>query len=234
MGVGNGSEEVDLPGRTVTVAFLISFAFTSLLPFLIFNPPDLHAAYLTSEVATNQQLSLQTWFIHTSSLLEWLLAMKLIWTKSPRMVWEGKVTRAHAPIVYAMVPLHASGVTACVYHLFSNDVPYLVAVQAGLTTFGNVCLWLATRQTRERLDGWSGEEVKGEEVKKGEELQDILSVVFGTLASGFIAKQISDNYMVPAFDLLGVDGCGAVALIMIGVAAALNYQKWSDRESQLT
>ncbi|GMH63474.1 hypothetical protein TrRE_jg737 [Triparma retinervis] len=156
-----------------------------------------------------------------------------------------------------MVPLHASGVTACVYHLFSNGVPYLVAVQAGLTTFGNVCLWLATKQTRERLESVEvvGSEVGGGgrnvqdgklldgklldgKVKDGkvqdDKARDYLSVVAGTVISGCAAKQISDGYILQAYDSFGVDGCGGIALVMIGGAAALNYLKWSDREKRLS
>ncbi|GMI40909.1 hypothetical protein TrCOL_g5608 [Triparma columacea] len=241
IGEGEGEGEVeDLLGRSITAAFLISFLFTTLPPFLMSYPPDLHTAYLTSEVLTNQQLSLQTWFIHTSSLLEWLLAMRLIWDKSPQITWEGKPTKAHAPIVFAMIPLHASGVTACVYHLFSNDVPYLVAVQAGLTTIGNVCLWLATKQTRERLEcvevlsvNDENEDVKDVSVSSPTKAQDFISVVLGTLISGYAAKEISDGYSFKAFDSFGVNGCGAISLAIISSAAVLNYLKWSDREKRM-
>ena len=45
-----------------------------------------------------------------------------------------------------MLPLHSSGICACVYHVFYNApaVSFLVALQAALTTFGNTTLAFAT------------------------------------------------------------------------------------------
>ena len=37
-----------------------------------------------------------------------------------------------------MLPLHSSGITACTYHLFYNQLPILVPLQALLTCVGNV------------------------------------------------------------------------------------------------
>ena len=62
-----------------------------------------------------------------SSLLEWLVAMGLVWriglvTGNPR--WQG--------LTWAMIPSHSSGVAACVYHLFYNspDLQFVVLLQA--------------------------------------------------------------------------------------------------------
>lgn len=85
-------------------------------------------------------LSLPTWTVHTSSIFEWLLAMNYIWnyaevSNNPR--WKG--------MSWAMVPSHASGLTACTYHFFynSSDIIWMVALQAALTVLGNTCMAIA-------------------------------------------------------------------------------------------
>jgi hypothetical protein len=82
-------------------------------------------------------LSLPTWIVHTSSILEWMVAMQLIWqyadiSGNPR--WKG--------LTWAMMPAHASGLCACVYHTFYNSpaVIQLVALQAALTVVGNTAM----------------------------------------------------------------------------------------------
>ena len=79
-------------------------------------------------------LSLPTWVIHVSSLLEWLVAMGLVWrmaeaSGNPR--WKG--------LTWAMIPSHSSGVCACVYHFFYNapSLQFVVLLQAALTLLGN-------------------------------------------------------------------------------------------------
>lgn len=82
-------------------------------------------------------LSVPTWIIHTSSLVEWLVAMGLAWRYAeavgePR--WKG--------VTWGMLPLHTSGIVACTYHLFYNEpaLAWCVALQAGTTCVGNVTL----------------------------------------------------------------------------------------------
>ena len=85
-------------------------------------------------------LSIPTWMVHTSSLLEWLYAMKLAWehaevSGNPR--WKN--------LTWAMIPSHTSGICACTYHLFYNAkvLTWIVNLQAGLTCTGNAALALA-------------------------------------------------------------------------------------------
>ena len=86
-------------------------------------------------------LSLPTWVIHVSSLLEWLVAMGLVWrmaeaSGNPR--WKG--------LTWAMIPSHSSGVCACVYHFFYNapSLQFVVLLQAALTLLGNCTLAFAS------------------------------------------------------------------------------------------
>jgi hypothetical protein len=60
-------------------------------------------------------LSIPTWAIHFSSVLEYLFAMTLVWKYSENTgneSWKG--------LTWGMLPLHASGVCACTYHFFYN------------------------------------------------------------------------------------------------------------------
>ena len=109
---------------------LLSSSSSSSLPFLstIIHKEPLNA------------LSLPTWIIHTSSLLEWLAAMQLIWdhakvSNNPR--WKG--------LTWAMIPSHTSGICACTYHLFYNSpvLLSLVSFQATFTVLGNIFLAIA-------------------------------------------------------------------------------------------
>jgi len=85
-------------------------------------------------------LSIPTWAVHTSSLLEWLAAMKLIWEHSEtsgNAKWKG--------MTWAMIPSHTSGICACTYHFFYNTplIAWIVSLQAGLTLIGNSCMAFA-------------------------------------------------------------------------------------------
>jgi hypothetical protein len=101
-------------------------------------------------------LSIPTWVIHFSSVLEYLVAMNLVWkyseaTDNPK--WKG--------LTWGMLPLHASGVCACTYHYFYNAQPalqFLVTSQAGLTLLGNLTCALAAYRIAVS-NGWNIGEV---------------------------------------------------------------------------
>jgi hypothetical protein len=72
--------------------------------------------------------------VHSSSIIEWLTAMKLIWdhaetSGNPR--WKG--------MAIGMIPSHTSGLCACTFHLFYNSpiLLWLVSLQALTTVIGN-------------------------------------------------------------------------------------------------
>jgi hypothetical protein len=117
---------LDLPSTT---------AFTSFIP-----PPH-------SE--PENALTIATWIIHISSLVEFLVAMGFCWrwadvTGNP--TWRG--------LTWGLLPLHSSGITACTYHLFYNQIPILVPFQALLTCVGNTTAALAAYRIA-RSNGWS-------------------------------------------------------------------------------
>jgi len=98
------------------------------------------AASFWRHAEPSNALSLPTWVIHVSSLIEWLVAMGLIWEYADV---SGK--RAYKGLTWGMIPGHASGIAACTFHLFYNApvLSAVVATQAGLTVFGNVTLAIA-------------------------------------------------------------------------------------------
>ena len=85
-------------------------------------------------------LSLPTWFIHVSSVLEWVAAIWLIWTYS-----EVTQNRAWKWFALAMLPALVSAMCACTWHYFDNapDLEWLVTVQATMTVVGNFTLMVA-------------------------------------------------------------------------------------------
>jgi hypothetical protein len=85
-------------------------------------------------------LSIPTWIIHTSSVLEWLFAIWLIWTYG-----EVQQNRAWKWFAVAMLPALVSAMCACTWHFFDNapDLEWLVTLQAAMTLAGNCTLWWA-------------------------------------------------------------------------------------------
>lgn len=95
---------------------------------------DAPALALTIHQEPENALSLPTWVIHISSVVEWAIAMALVWkyaqvTGNPK--WKG--------LTWGMMPLLGGALCACTYHFYYNspDLDFLVAVQASLTWIGN-------------------------------------------------------------------------------------------------
>jgi Protein of unknown function (DUF2499) len=79
-------------------------------------------------------LSIPTWVIHISSVLEWVMAIGLIWrygeaTGNP--AWRG--------FCFAMLPALVSAMCACTWHFFDNapSLEWVVTLQAAMTLVGN-------------------------------------------------------------------------------------------------
>ncbi|WP_411876315.1 DUF2499 domain-containing protein [Vulcanococcus limneticus] len=82
-------------------------------------------------------LSLPTWWIHVTSVLEWALAMLLVQRWGQR---HGE--RIWSWLALAMLPALVSAMCACTWHLFDNPdgLRGLVVLQAGTTLLGNIAL----------------------------------------------------------------------------------------------
>lgn len=85
-------------------------------------------------------LSIPTWIIHISSVIEWIAAIWLIWTY-------GEVSRNRAwwALSLAMLPALVSAMCACTWHFFDNpkSLEWLVTLQATMTLIGNFTLLAA-------------------------------------------------------------------------------------------
>ncbi len=79
-------------------------------------------------------LSIPTWMIHVSSVLEWTAAIWIIWRY-------GEVTGNGAWhwLSLGMLPSLVSAMCACTWHFFDNAVAlnWLVTLQAATTVLGN-------------------------------------------------------------------------------------------------
>lgn len=188
-------------------------------------------------------LSLPTWVIHVSSLIEWLVAMGLVWryaeaSGNPR--WRG--------LTWGMLPLHSSGICACTFHLFYNapSLNLLVAIQAALTCFGNGTMAYAAYRISKykRVDALSVkmpsadvEDSRG--ARQGPGLvgfEDLAGSLVGDANVVFLAKLFALSVagsVAVKYGELYVDGvfhpAPAAALAIIIVPSALNMAKWAVR-----
>lgn len=85
-------------------------------------------------------LSLPTWWIHITSVLEWVVAILAVQQlavvrQEPAWRW----------LAWAMLPALVSAMGACTWHLFDNSAALkgLVVLQAALTAAGNLAMALA-------------------------------------------------------------------------------------------
>ncbi len=99
---------------------------------------------------TMHALSIPTWIIHVSSVIEWATAIWLIWSYS-----EVTQNRGWRFFALAMLPALVSAMCACTWHFFDNPshLQWLVTLQAITTVIGNCTLcaaaWWLWRTTQE-------------------------------------------------------------------------------------
>jgi len=175
--------------------FSLAIVLASVMTLFAQNPTQAHDPYLwgvgnlDSSVSSSlnflhlgvnpepvNALSLPTWMVHWSSLIEWLVAMRLIWGLSKRTgieEWKG--------LTWAMVPLHTSGLCACTYHWFFNapEVKSLQTLQAATTLGGNILMMIAAYRISV-ANGWNiktllpstgnHKQIKGEEAYDDDKL----------------------------------------------------------------
>ena len=199
-------------------------------------------------------LSLPTWVIHLSSLLEWLVAMGLVWrigTVSGNPKWKG--------LTWAMIPSHSSGVCACVYHFFYNaeSLQFIVLLQAALTLLGNTTLAFAAWRLA-TSNGWTfslptlgadgdGDEQPPQPQPQGLENVDASPDSTAVDSSGgdvtglvlIFAASIVGSYVVKYGETLlpfVADGespaVPIVATLMVVAASGFNCWKWSQRSQE--
>ena len=83
-------------------------------------------------------LSLGTWWIHITSVIEWCVAIVLVQHRGLHF------------LALAMLPALVSAMAACTWHLFDNpeELRNLVFLQAAFTLIGNATLAVAAWQLR--------------------------------------------------------------------------------------
>lgn len=85
-------------------------------------------------------LSIPTWIVHVSSVIEWIAAIWLISSY-------GELTgdRSWLALSWGMLPALVSAMCACTWHFFDNpqSLEWLVDIQASLTVVGNCTLLAA-------------------------------------------------------------------------------------------
>jgi hypothetical protein len=94
-------------------------------------------------------LSIPTWIIHVSSVIEWIAAIALVWKY-------GEVTGNYywRVLSWGMLPALISAMCACTWHFFDNlpSLDWLVLIQAATTVLGNCTLcfsgWWIWRSSR--------------------------------------------------------------------------------------
>jgi chromate transport protein ChrA len=96
-------------------------------------------------------LSIPTWIIHVSSVIEWIAAIWLIWIYA-----EVSHNTSWRWLSFGMLPALVSAMCACTWHFFDNapHLEWLVSLQAAMTVVGNITLcaaawriWRSAQQT---------------------------------------------------------------------------------------
>ena len=88
-----------------------------------------------------RELSLGTWIIHISSVLEWILAIFIVNKISNYKNFEGFFW-----LGLAMIPNLIGAMCAITWHIYDNNIDLygLVTLQGIFTTIGNTTLAIAT------------------------------------------------------------------------------------------
>jgi hypothetical protein len=93
-------------------------------------------------------LSIPTWIIQISSVIEWIVAIWSIWSYA-----EASGNLAWRSLSFGMLPALVSAMCACTWHLFDNaaELEWLVTLQAAMTVVGNMTMCLAAWQISRQL-----------------------------------------------------------------------------------
>lgn len=168
------------PMTWLVVGLTALVSVTALIPAI--SDPSVHTQYLGgfmdlpfsfdtlgANAEPENALTITTWIIHVSSLVEFLVAMGFAWRWAAvvdNQTWKG--------LTWGLLPLHSSGITACTYHLFYNRIPFLVPLQALLTCVGNTTAAIATYRIA-RSNGWKPEGVDEQWISTADSLFNVPS-----------------------------------------------------------
>mmetsp|Transcript_6973 Transcript_6973/g.10820 ORF Transcript_6973/g.10820 Transcript_6973/m.10820 type:complete len:550 (+) Transcript_6973:57-1706(+) len=205
------------------------------LPFVMHSEPE-------------NALSIPTWAIHCSSVIEFLFAMDIIWKFSETTgneKWKG--------LTWGMLPLHASGICACTYHFFYNpsSLQFLVELQAFFTLLGNLTVAIAAYRIADS-NGWNLRELnpfpKSEVSPEGIAIDEAAALPYNVmetseselvLAGKLAALTIGSSYIIKygelAFDLpFSENGVAAGAMVfgIPAITAFLYYNRGKEETGE--
>mmetsp|Transcript_56863 Transcript_56863/g.120718 ORF Transcript_56863/g.120718 Transcript_56863/m.120718 type:complete len:561 (+) Transcript_56863:72-1754(+) len=226
-----------------------SLGFEAHSPFLfgIGNLPDetvLSLPFVMHSEPANA-LSIPTWAIHCSSVIEFLFAMDIIWkfaetTDNPK--WKG--------LTWGMLPLHASGICACTYHFFYNpsSLQFLVELQAFFTLLGNTTVAIAAYRIA-ISNGWTLRELnpfpKSEVSPEGIAIDEAAAMTYNVvaakesevvLAAKLFALTIGASYLLKygelAIDLPFTENGIAAGAMVFGIPAITGYLYYNRAQEE--
>ena len=241
LGVGGGAVGATLDASLATFRGVAAAAADALAPGLPAGPPN--------------ALSVPTWGVHVFSLVEWLVAMGLVWEYA-----EVTGNRGWRTLTWGMLPLHASGVCACAQHFFFNaaDLEWLVTAQGALTMAGNAGMCYAAGRIAEAdresdrgdastgrgdastparengAGGWYEFDVEGFAPMWSEDDDATFAAKIAALSLAVAAVVRAASLSAgPAFGDGGEAAWarGWVAAAMVSVPFALNVAKWRFRQA---
>mmetsp|Transcript_25938 Transcript_25938/g.45729 ORF Transcript_25938/g.45729 Transcript_25938/m.45729 type:complete len:283 (+) Transcript_25938:1-849(+) len=156
-GALTGNKELADNGTVRAVAFawlaLVILTLAAGIPLFQFGA---HAPFLGGLGALEgfgsepvNALSIPNWVVHWSTVFEFLLAMSLAWryadaVKNPK--WKG--------LTWGMLPSSISSICALTFHIFYNQIPWILTGQALFTFVGNATLALASYRIA-ASNGWT-------------------------------------------------------------------------------
>lgn len=112
-------------------------------------------------------------------------------------------------LTWGLIPLHSSGITACTYHLFYNQIPILVPLQAFLTCVGNTTAAYAAYRIAVS-NGWRLTwplSLSGQKIEEKEEVTVELVEPL-KMENQYNILQSSENLVVENTSLIGFEDLG--------------------------
>ncbi len=167
-------------------------------------------------------------------------------------------------LTWGLLPLHSSGIAACTYHLFYNQIPILVPFQAFLTFIGNTTAAIAAYRIA-RSNGWkpeldeniialadklTGSRPTGEKVQPDEQKEEPKSLIGFEDLGDALARDTDYTFLIKLFI-----GCAVGSYVLkygetfvdfpyeanvyhgfafIAIPSALNAFKWYKRSQDPT
>lgn len=111
-------------------------------------------------------LSIPTWMVHVSSVIEWIVAIWFVWQYA-----EASGYTAWRALSFGMLPALVSAMCACTWHFFDNSaaLSWLVPVQAAMTVVGNGTLCVAAWWIWRQAQNQPAIDLKGVDAPEGTE-----------------------------------------------------------------